>query len=455
MEIFRAARYGDLETVRRLIETEGVPVNSTTKAGTSLLHVAVTYGQTEMVAYLVSKGADINKLNGRGYSPLMSAAETGEPGTVDYLLRMGADKTIQSAFGAYTAANIAHMAGYSEIRDSLQAAGVPLQLEKHPDLLRWTGSPDFDPTPNAYLVSGGHGCEDIDFTGRHVMKPGYTLVVLGKCGGVSLYDKKMNVILNLFTKTPLEKKTKENLDLLLQIKDTFEDFKSAFGISASMYTAGQKYPNLIFSPFFDNSEKEYALSSGIFKYPVKRRFHTSHPWTGKVEELDSIYEHSIYPTASTAKMIFTREGGNVEKFKKTFQVTIREIMDRFGPGTYLYTSCRYPSCPFEAGIEIEKAYAKDPEKYKSIYANVPAHYESVVTEFGISDTNKPLIEKIRLVRQLSEEQQAATRPTPSASAKNSANSSGNSLRKTGTSKASSGAGTSGGRRRKTRNRRRN
>jgi hypothetical protein len=167
------------------------------------------------VAYLLSKGANINHANSRGFTPLMNAADTGEADVVHYLLAKGADKTTKTSIGDYTLANIAHMAGHTALRDSLRAAGVTLQIEKHPDLLRWVGSPRYDATPNAYLVSGGHGCEDVDFESRKVMKPGYTLVVLGKCGGISVYDKKILKILSLFSEGLTDKKTEENLAMLL------------------------------------------------------------------------------------------------------------------------------------------------------------------------------------------------------------------------------------------------
>jgi hypothetical protein len=44
MEIFHAARAGDLDKIRRLIETEGVPIDGVTKAGNTALGVAASYG---------------------------------------------------------------------------------------------------------------------------------------------------------------------------------------------------------------------------------------------------------------------------------------------------------------------------------------------------------------------------------------------------------------------------
>ncbi len=56
-----AAKNGDLVAVKNLIEKNGANINLADNFGTTALHLAAMYGQTEVVSYLITHGADINK----------------------------------------------------------------------------------------------------------------------------------------------------------------------------------------------------------------------------------------------------------------------------------------------------------------------------------------------------------------------------------------------------------
>lgn len=60
--------------------------------GRKPLHYATDFGQTDVVKYLISKGADINAPDKHGLTPLMSACYEGHTSCVKILLEMGADK---------------------------------------------------------------------------------------------------------------------------------------------------------------------------------------------------------------------------------------------------------------------------------------------------------------------------------------------------------------------------
>jgi outer membrane protein assembly factor BamB len=61
--LFDAARSGDLSLVKKLIEEQGVDVNSKTKYGATALAYASDKGHQEIVAFLLSKGADVNTVD--------------------------------------------------------------------------------------------------------------------------------------------------------------------------------------------------------------------------------------------------------------------------------------------------------------------------------------------------------------------------------------------------------
>jgi len=66
----RAAAYGDVETLRALIDA-GVGVDARSESGSSALCLAAEEGQLEAVEYLLARGADINGAD--GCSPLQHA----------------------------------------------------------------------------------------------------------------------------------------------------------------------------------------------------------------------------------------------------------------------------------------------------------------------------------------------------------------------------------------------
>ncbi|MGH0163225.1 UNVERIFIED_CONTAM: hypothetical protein FKN15_057713 [Acipenser sinensis] len=64
----------------------GEDVNRTLEGGRKPLHYAADCGQTEMVEFLLSKGADINAPDKHGITPLLSATYEGHVTCVKLLL---------------------------------------------------------------------------------------------------------------------------------------------------------------------------------------------------------------------------------------------------------------------------------------------------------------------------------------------------------------------------------
>ena len=150
-----AASTGDIQTVRRLLDT-GTDVNATTN-DRSPLRAASCAGETEIVKYLLSKGADPNSPNDRGgtalicasfrchhdvvkalldagvrvdepfgeqlTTALMQASQTGNASVVRILLESGANPNLIDVWGG-TALHRAAYFGSSDITRMLVEAGA-------------------------------------------------------------------------------------------------------------------------------------------------------------------------------------------------------------------------------------------------------------------------------------------------------------------------------------------
>jgi ankyrin repeat protein len=71
-----------------------------------------------MVAFLLDNGADIDKVDGVGWTPLMEAIMDEMTELVKYLIEKGADKSIANARGA-TASMLAQKFGRSDMYEYL------------------------------------------------------------------------------------------------------------------------------------------------------------------------------------------------------------------------------------------------------------------------------------------------------------------------------------------------
>jgi len=114
-----AAAAGALEQVRSLVD-QGAKINL---SGWNPLIYAAWRGQTEVVRYLLTKGADIDAVSPNGISALMMAARGGHFETVKLLLWEVANPNIKSETGA-TAMAWALQAGNTEIVKLLKQAGA-------------------------------------------------------------------------------------------------------------------------------------------------------------------------------------------------------------------------------------------------------------------------------------------------------------------------------------------
>ncbi|KAH7432955.1 hypothetical protein KP509_07G047700 [Ceratopteris richardii] len=75
--LVEAARYGDIDDVKELVE-QGVHVNIQDMQGRTALHMAAANGHMDVVSYLLDRGADTNIENNEKNTPLHWAALNGQ-----------------------------------------------------------------------------------------------------------------------------------------------------------------------------------------------------------------------------------------------------------------------------------------------------------------------------------------------------------------------------------------
>lgn len=82
----------DMDLLLLIIES-GADIFDYDEEGVSIFDMAITYGNIEMVNYLIEKGIDVNKTNRRsGFTALMAAACYGRVEITKILLAQGADQ---------------------------------------------------------------------------------------------------------------------------------------------------------------------------------------------------------------------------------------------------------------------------------------------------------------------------------------------------------------------------
>ncbi|GAB6030003.1 hypothetical protein CHUAL_005695 [Chamberlinius hualienensis] len=84
-EFVWSLKNGDLNEVQQYVEHKGVDVNSPID-GRNPIHYAADYGQSEIIQYLLEKGADANSVDKHGITALLAAIWEGHTKCVKLLL---------------------------------------------------------------------------------------------------------------------------------------------------------------------------------------------------------------------------------------------------------------------------------------------------------------------------------------------------------------------------------
>lgn len=121
-DLYSAAREGDVEEVRKLLE-KGADVGYT--AGPqrwTALHLAAHSGHAEIAQLLIDGGADLAAQESKGWTALHLAAYQGHATVVETLLSAKAPVHVTTAKG-FTALDLANSAGHTEIAALIAAKG--------------------------------------------------------------------------------------------------------------------------------------------------------------------------------------------------------------------------------------------------------------------------------------------------------------------------------------------
>ena len=113
-------------------------INDVTNDGETALYVAVKYGRTEMVEYLVEKGAYVNIPNNDGYTPLVVAIYCGYYDIIAYLLEHGASPNMEGKLDENLTMALSHLKenahqrehikNYNKIVNLLENHGIHINL---------------------------------------------------------------------------------------------------------------------------------------------------------------------------------------------------------------------------------------------------------------------------------------------------------------------------------------
>ncbi len=127
-EIHEAAKAGLVDVAEALISADSARVNEAASGGITPLHLAAVYGQTDMAAFLITRGAAIEAQMDAGFSPLHCAVMKEHVETVRLLVAKGANVKAATR-GGLTSLHIAVQKGNMAILGMLLDAGADVRAK--------------------------------------------------------------------------------------------------------------------------------------------------------------------------------------------------------------------------------------------------------------------------------------------------------------------------------------
>lgn len=130
-ELITAARIGDLEAIRSMID-RGDAIDCELKYGSSALMIAASRGNEAVVRLLAAHGAKVNRRNKFGATALLEACEKGHTDVIRALVELGADVNMPHNNG-----NTVLLSATS--RRDIKVIRVLLELGASPDIMNFEG----------------------------------------------------------------------------------------------------------------------------------------------------------------------------------------------------------------------------------------------------------------------------------------------------------------------------
>lgn len=94
-DIHKAAKTGDMDQLKKILDERPTLVNSQDKDKMTPLHHAIDAGNLKAASMLIDSGADVNAVNFKTETPLHIAAYEGNADVVKLLLNNDADPTYE------------------------------------------------------------------------------------------------------------------------------------------------------------------------------------------------------------------------------------------------------------------------------------------------------------------------------------------------------------------------
>lgn len=126
-ELIMAARQGDADKIRDLLE-EGASPDAATAFQGGALHQAAAQGHVHVLTLLLQKGADINKKTETGQSALMTAIWQGQRDTAIFLIEEGINLNLVDAIDGSTALHLATRKNMTDVAQAMLAARANMEI---------------------------------------------------------------------------------------------------------------------------------------------------------------------------------------------------------------------------------------------------------------------------------------------------------------------------------------
>ncbi|KAL3112727.1 hypothetical protein niasHT_019701 [Heterodera trifolii] len=266
-EARQCAQFGDVGTLRRLLDGGRISANSVDQDDCSLLHWAAINNRVEVAQLLIDRGANVNAIGGvLASTPLHWAARHGHGRMVALLVRNNADWALRDVEG-FTALHIAIQFGCTPVAAYLIAMGQSpdeLDTTKMTPAI-WAAFKVYSKDPLRMLAKMGADMEKADNTYRNT--PLHWAVVQGNHTAVSaLLELQVNLVpLNKEKETPLDIARRKNDHFSVRMIELAGRERGVFPSTYSQRFSESKRisQNVIFSlPFF-----ALFLSSFIVNFP--------------------------------------------------------------------------------------------------------------------------------------------------------------------------------------------